>query len=259
MKKILPLVFVAVLFFQSLSAQDTTTANYFHKYHQKHFHFGFSLGMNVMSFTLKPVDNLVDIVWTKDQAPNLMHADNYKVLSVTTTAGPGFSIGFVASYNFCNHFELKFIPSLVFGSRSIKYQVEAISLAGTPAGSDTVFWVNKKINSTYAYLPLLIKYTPWQRNNFGGYFIAGSSYSIDLAAVKKAKNNTGEGHIILNPHDIGAEVGAGVEFYKSYYRLSIEAKMVLGLRNLVVDDNTLYSGSINQLHSRIFMLTFTFE
>jgi len=119
--------------------------------------------------------------------------------------------------------------------------------------------VNKKVNSTYITFPLLLKYRSWRKDNYSAYFIGGINYSIDLADHKKNEEDVGTGDIILRTKDIGAEIGAGFDFYNTYFKLGIEAKMIYGLKNLIVDDGTLYSGSIKQLHSKIFMLSFTFE
>jgi len=59
-------------------------------YNEQPYHFGFILGMNIMNFSVKPVDNLMQYHWTKNQAPDLPNADYYRVLAVTASASPGF-------------------------------------------------------------------------------------------------------------------------------------------------------------------------
>ena len=228
-------------------------------YNEQPYHFGFILAMNIMDFSVKPVDNVAQYQWKKEQAPDLPNADDYRVLGVTAASSPGFSVGILGNLRLMRFVDLRFIPSLSFGSRTLQYNIRGTGMAGTPAGSDTTFLVNKKVNSTYLTFPLLIKYRSWRKDNYGAYLIGGVNYSIDLAAAKKTKQDTGTGDIKLRTHDVAAELGAGFDFYNAYFKLSVEAKMIFGLKNLMVNDNTLYSGSINQLHSKIFMLSFTFE
>jgi hypothetical protein len=228
-------------------------------YNEQPYHFGFILGMNTMNFSVKPIDNLGQYKWTKDQVPDLPSADFYRVLGVTASASPGFSVGILGNLRLMKFLDLRFIPTLSFGSRTLDYSILATGMVGTPVGVDSAFVVQKKVNSTYISFPLLLKYRSWRKDNYGAYFIGGINYAIDLAAVKKSKNDSGTGDIKLHSHDIGAEIGAGFDIYNAYFKLSIEAKMIFGLNNLVVDDNTLYSGSIQQLHSKVFMLSFTFE
>ncbi len=228
-------------------------------YNEQPYHFGFILGMNTMNFSVKPIDNLAGHQWSKDQAPDLPNADYYRVLGITASASPGFSVGILGNLRLMRFVDLRAIPSLSFGSRTLLYRIQGTGMAGTPAGTDTVFMVNKKVNSTYLTFPLLIKYRSWRKDNYGAYLIGGINYSIDLAAAKKTKQDTGTGEIKLRTHDVAAEIGAGFDFYNAYFKLGIEAKMIFGLKNLMIKDNTLYSESINQLHSKVFMLSFTFE
>ena len=197
--------------------------------------------------------------WIKSQAPDLPNADYYKVLTIASSTSPGLSFGVSGNLRIMKYLALRFIPTLSFGSHTLSYSIQATGMAGTPAGSDTTFLVNKKVNLTYVAFPVLLKYSFWQKGNYGAYLIGGINYTIDLAAAKKTKKDTGTGNIFLKTNDIGAQIGAGFDIYTAYFKLGIEAKMIFGLKNLIVDDNTLYSGSINQFHSRIFWLSFYFE
>ncbi len=261
MKKqaILAFIFVFALSLVHSNAQAQGAVLNLQGYNEQPYHFGFILGMNTMNFSVKPVDNLSQISWNKAQAPDLISAQSYHVYSVTASASPGFSVGILGNLRLMRFLDLRFIPTLSFGSRALDYSIEATGMAGTPVGSDTLFVVHKKVNSTYLTFPMLLKYRSWRKDNYSAYFIGGINYSIDLAAAKKIKQDTGTGDIILRTHDIGAEIGAGFDFYNVYFKLSVEAKMIFGLKNLIVNDNTIYSGSIQQLHSKVFMLSFTFE
>ncbi len=260
MKKqaILAFIFVFALSFVQDSAEAQGEVLNLQGYNEQPYHFGFILGMNTMNFSVKPIDNLAGKNWKKAQSPDFS-ADSIYVNSVTASASPGFSVGILGNLRIMRYLDLRFIPTLSFGSRSLNYGIRAIGLAGTPADSVSLFVTHKKVNSTYITFPLLLKYRSWRKNNYGAYFIGGINYSIDLAAVKRTKQDSGTGDIKLKTHDVGVEIGAGFDFYNTYFKLGIEAKMIYGLKNLVVNDNTFYSGSINQLHSKIFMLSFTFE
>lgn len=213
--------------------------------------------MNTMNFSVRPIKNLSGQNWDKTQSPDFT-ADSIHVYSVTASASPGFSVGILGSLHLLKFLDLRFIPTLSFGSRALDYGIKTVGLGGA-TGTDSTFIVHKKVNSTYITLPLLLKYRSWRKENYGAYFIGGINYSIDLAAIKLTKKGTIPGGIVLNSHDIGAEIGAGFDFYNNYFKLSIEAKMIYGLKNLVVDDGTLYSESLKSIHSKIFMLSFTFE
>jgi len=255
---ILAFIFVFALSLVHGNAQAQGAVLNLQGYNEQPYHFGFILGMNTMNFSVKPVDSLSQISWNKAQAPDLISAQSYHVYSVTASASPGFSVGILGNLRLMKFLDLRFIPTLSFGSRTLNYSIHAHNMTGTTV-SDSAFMVNKKVNSTYLTFPLLLKYRSWRKDNYGAYFIGGINYSIDLAAVKKTKLDSGTGDIKLRTKDIGAEIGAGFDIYFAYFKLGVEAKMIYGLKNLVVNDNTLYSGSLSQLHSKVFMLSFTFE
>ena len=119
--------------------------------------------------------------------------------------------------------------------------------------------INKQLNSTYLIFPLLIKYRSWRRNNVGAYVLGGMSYSIDLAAIKRTNQAANNGLIKTRTHDAEVQLGAGFDFYTKYFKLGVEAKMLYGLNNLIINEGDIYSGSVSQLHSKVFMLSFVFE
>lgn len=229
-------------------------------YNDQPYHFGFILGANQMLFNVKTIDNLSSVQWNSDQLGNDFVAQSASVLAVIPYGDPGFSVGILGNLLLNQYFDLRFIPSLSFGSRSLEYRIKSTDFKyNGNVIADTTFSITKQLNSTYVSFPLLIKYRSWRQNNIGGYFIGGISYSIDLAAAKRTKLSNGNGIIKMRTHDVSVQAGAGFDFYNKYFKLGVEAKMIYGLNNLIVHENDIYSGSINQLHSKIFMLTFTFE
>lgn len=261
MKKQAILAFILVFAFSLVhgNAQAQGPVLNLQGYNEQPYHFGFILGINTMNFSVRPIKNLSQINWSAKQSPDFT-ADSIHINSITASISPGFSVGILGNLRLMKHLDLRFIPTLSFGSRNLNYSIRTAGLGGSRVDSVTNFIVQKKVNSTYISLPLLLKYRSWRKGNYGAYFIGGINYAIDLAAAKKTKQQkTGNGIIILHTHDVGAEIGAGFDFYNAYFKLGVEAKMIFGLKNLIVDDNTIYSESINQLHSKIFMLSFTFE
>jgi hypothetical protein len=54
-------------------------------------------------------------------------------------------------------------------------------------------------------------------------------------------------------------MGMGFDVFLRYVKFAIELKMNFGLLDLKVDDPDIYISSFEYLHSRTFMLSFTFE
>jgi hypothetical protein len=57
-------------------------------------------------------------------------------------------------------------------------------------------------------------------------------------------------------------VGAGLDFYLIYFKLSIELKMSTGLFNVLVDDpatDPRYQNAIDKMKSQMWIIAFHFE
>ena len=80
-----------------------------------------------------------------------------------------------------------------------------------------------------------------------------------MARQKKGNGSTIDGNIKLNRHDFLLTLGTGVEFYTTYFKFGIEAKMSYGLTNILAHEDDIYSGTIDRLNSKLFLLSFTFE
>ena len=55
------------------------------------------------------------------------------------------------------------------------------------------------------------------------------------------------------------EIGFGIDFYLEFFKFSPQIKINYGILNLISNDNTLYTNSINRLSTNGWMLSFTFE
>ncbi|MDX9907392.1 MAG: PorT family protein, partial [Bacteroidales bacterium] len=63
----------------------------------------------------------------------------------------------------------------------------------------------------------------------------------------------------LNKHDIYAIVGVGFDFYNPWFKMGVELKMSYGLLDVLKDDKTFFTQSIDKINSKVFELGVTFE
>ncbi|RLD67886.1 MAG: hypothetical protein DRI84_01235 [Bacteroidetes bacterium] len=210
------------------------------KYDQKSWHFGFTLGMNSMDFEIHPVDHL-----------NL----NDTLMVVEPMASQGFNIGIVSNKRLSAYLDLRFVPTLSFGERSIKY-----ILKDGLGGEETYI---KSVESTYIDFPITLKYKskrlPGRWNNSRVFIMGGVRYSLDLASQKKKKGTSNEVVIKLNPHDLMGTLGVGFDFFLPYFKLGIELQMAYGVLNLMSNEPNIYNTNIDRMTSKMTWITFTFE
>jgi hypothetical protein len=215
------------------------------KYYKEHLNFGFSLGVNNTDFRVHAKPN--SALYT-----NLMDTINYpkdtlNLKSISSKPETGFNLGIVCDVRLQEYLHLRFLPNIAFGSRQLIYSF---------AGTDT-FEVKKKIESTFINLPLDLKLQSKRIGNFAAYVVGGGNYSIDLASQKKQKPD--DQVVRLKSNDIYYEAGGGVDFYLPYFKLSFEGKVMVGVKNILIQDNKLFTRPVDKLNSHIFLFTITFE
>ncbi|HPG73755.1 MAG TPA: porin family protein, partial [Bacteroidales bacterium] len=124
-------------------------------------HFGYSLGLNMMGFTIRP-----------SAAYYLMDT----VYAIETGHYVGFNINMIANVRLANYLDLRFLPGLMFGQRDMEYKL----LEDGSFRRHTMM-----IESTFLDFPILLKYKAARLNNFRPFLIGGGSFRVDLAAQRK--------------------------------------------------------------------------
>jgi len=230
------LCFFFLLLSSSLLAQTPKVKN-LQRFDTKFIHFGFSLGLNSGHFALhrKPFNR------SRDSLANI------KVISQS-----GFNLGIVSDMHLHKNFNVRFVPTLVFGQRNLEYNF--VSFQGVRQT------VTREIESTYLDFPILFKYRSKRLNNFAAYIIAGGKYSIDLASNEDVKNeDIPESIIKLKRNTTSAEVGIGTDFFLPYFKFAIEIKMSYSLQDALIRDNTELSDPLEKIVPKMFFISFLFE
>ncbi|MCU0459084.1 MAG: PorT family protein [Bacteroidales bacterium] len=227
-------IFVLVLLLPvTLIAQKAKPRND-SNYDDRLLHFGFSMGLNTMDFNVKMVPGS-------------------ELTAEVISLKPGINIQIVTDYRPSTYLDIRFLPGVSFGQRTINFY----DLSATRV-------YESQIESSFLEFPLLLKAKGMRMNNSRPYLIGGMNFRYDLAGKKEFENpgsNGGASYLRLNKADIYYEVGAGIDFYLPYFKLTIEAKMSNGLRD-VLDYNAdypLYFNEIASLRSQMWVLSFHFE
>ena len=255
---------------QFLNAQRKAPMN-MQNYDNEPYHYGFILGYNQMLFSIDYVDNFQNIVHDPIELPSsdvLYGTSNdflyspFRVDEITPHLTHGFTVGIVGNLRLARHFDLRLIPSLSFGERRITYKITSIQedpIEGTL--KEIPQEVSSNTHSTFVEFPLQVKFRSKRNHNTAAYIIAGANYKIDMASHKKFydESNNKPKELVVNRHDLAAEVGAGFDFYTGYFKLGIELKMSYGLLDIAKDEKYMYTNSFEGLRNKTFQLSFTFE
>ena len=205
-------------------------------YDERLLHFGFSMGLNTMDFNAK-----------------MNPSDTNNWTAEVVSLKPGINIQIVMDYRPATYLDVRFLPGVSFGQRNLNFYDEDGVLVND----------KQQLESSFLEFPLLVKAKGMRLNNSRPYLIGGMNFRYDLAA-KKEYDEDSDVYIRLKKADLYYEVGAGIDFYLPYFKLTIEAKMSNGLRDVLVHDephpyHPQYVNSIESLKSQMWILSFHFE
>ncbi len=216
-------------------SQERTSPHNLPKYDVIPLHFGMSLGMNYMDFTI----HHAAAIYTMDS-----------VMSIENIPQLGLNINIVSNYNITPAFSLRFLPGLNLGQRNMEYWLRK---------NDSTYYKHiMKIESTFLDFPVLFEYKGARINNFRPYIIAGGSFKIDLASQKRIRDDE-RPKIRLTRLSYYYEIGFGADFFLPYFKYAMELKYAVGINNVIVPDGTQFSRAIERMNSKMIMLSFTFE
>ena len=202
-------------------------------YDEKPIHFGFSLGFNAMDFDITPSQKYY-------QTDSL-----YPEVSILN---PGINIQIVTDLRPANHLDIRFLPGVSFGQRVIRFYKNRKLVND-----------QQRLESSFLEFPLLLKYKGDRLNNVRPYVIGGLNYRYDLAG-KKEFDASKPIYIRIKRPDLYYELGAGLDFYLTYFKLSVEIKMSNGIGNVKVNEaapgHPEYANAIEKIKSQIWILAF---
>ena len=233
--KIAKKILLIIVLLSSLSgfSQISKTKNQA-KYDYKKLHFGFSLGMNFMNFSIQPIKNMNSIPLIR---------------TVESVAKPGFNLGIVSDLRLNRHFNLRFIPALAYTQRDIHFGM-------IDESTQENYTIVKQVESTFIELPFSVKYRSTRVTNGRAYLLAGIKYNIDMVSQAKVEDKN---LFKVKKHDFLYELGFGVDVYFEFFKFSLEIKASFGLNNILVNDDTQFTDIIDKIYTKAFLLSFTFE
>lgn len=207
-------------------------------YDSTRIHFGFSIAINSDGFAVKPISNLSS------------HFDD-TLKGISSQSYAGFNLGIIAEYKITNHVKLRFSPDLSFATRDFAYSF---------ANKYDTFLVDKMIQSTFLDFPVDIKIETKRFTNFQFYALGGLKYTIDLAqGPQYTSSNLSSNNVALKEDDLAYEGGVGMGFYFKHFKFSIDEKFSMGMINLLIPYNSVYTESIQSIHSFVFLTSFNFR
>ena len=223
------------------------------------YHFGFLLGINEMLFTIKSDPGYQNKFYfnnTSGQSLPDQNSDSALLFNMEATPTFGFVIGIVGNLRMGEYFDMRFTPSLTFGERNLDYSIKNYYHV---EAQPQMLRVTKNIQSTFVEFPLWVRFKGKRIHNVRPYVLAGGKWALDLASNAKKKADNAAAYVFINRRDVYALGGVGFDFYTAYFKFGTEISMSYGLFDILKRDNTIYTGAVTSMSSKIFQISFTFE
>ena len=217
------------------------------------YNFGFYLGANQMAFIVKPNTGFQYQSYFEKQISDIP-ADSARAYRAVGKPSPGFSVGLVSLVRLGKFFELRFVPGLEFGERSIDYTI--LTYVG---GNESFMTTNKSAVSTYINAPFHLRYKAARIHNIRPYVYVGPAVKWDLSSQRKKHDNPNDLRLKMNKGDVAVDVGVGFDFYTNWFKFGVQLEMSYGLNDILIKQDNIYAQSLESIHSKIFQIIFTFE
>ncbi len=236
-------------------------------YNYAKYHFGATIGVNYMIHNIIMKPGAYDEIFTGGMLPNyegmLPTTDAVRLVEATPIPSLGITLAVpVTDLRLNKSFNLRLVPAISFGNRSIKYVFQEID--GVLDANDTTFSTTiKQMPSTYLEIPLSIKYRSLRMHNLSSYLLGGVKYMYDFYNQQKRQdrenNNVQDFYLLPKKHVFSWELGAGFDFYADYFKFGAEVKFAYSLGDIFSEHSTPYTHGIKSGKSKILYFTLTFE
>ena len=202
----------------------------------KAYHFGFALSGNRSDFNL------------------IHHADftfSDSLIGIANAPQAGFNLALIASWNMTPNVHLRFLPGLSFQDRALEYRF---------LETDGQELIVKRTESVFLDFPLILKLRTDRIGNCAAFALIGGKISKDMQSQEEVNQQLQNDFILrLESSNASVDIGAGIDFFLPFFKFSIEGKFELGTRNVLIQDESLYSSPIDALRTRSFIFSLCFE
>jgi hypothetical protein len=163
----------------------------------------------------------------------------------------GFNVGLVGVLRLHEYVELRLEPGLYYASRTITYEQFTNEQEGV-----------REVKATYIDFPLILKFSSLRTGNVRPYLLGGLSSTLNLSSNAKSKDGNELQKFRVKQWTQNYTVGFGVDLYFEYFKFSPSIRGVFGLKDELIRDanpNSPWTGNIESLKTRAFLINFTFH
>jgi hypothetical protein len=175
---------------------------------------------------------------------------NYTSSEILVDVTTGFNVGLIGDLRLNRFFNLRFEPGLYYTDRTLNYaELE---------GNDAM----RTVTATYLNFPLLLKFSSVRTGNIKPFLVGGVSATLNLSSNSESTDDNYQDVFRVEDWTQNYEMGFGIDIYLEYFKFTPSIRGVFGMNNELIPDNdpnSPWTGNIDSLKSRGFLLNFTFQ
>ena len=160
-------------------------------------------------------------------------------------------MGLTGQARLIKYIDLRIEPGLVYNKR-------VLTFPNFTESRDAV----REVPSTYIYIPLLLKFSADRWYNVKPYVTAGASMVFNLSSNANLTIDNSDRTFRSTKNVFFYEMGIGLDIYTHYFRVSPSLRALFSVNNELIPDkdaNSRWTGNINGLKTRGFLLNLNFE
>lgn len=220
-------------------------------------HFGFFLGLDMLSYNIQENDSLTqaELLQTDDQPNNDTDIYHPRVSAI----GVGFRVGGIVDLRLNRFLNLRFTPSLQpFGVRTINY---------LHTSNDTTVTAQTSVPTVPVSIPIHLKWSAERIKNYRPYVIVGGGVEIECYSNKQNQM------VLHKRFDAFVSAGFGCDFYFRWFKFCPEIKYQIGFLDAhtpisadaaengwgISASNYFYTHSIKRMTHQKLSIVFNFE
>lgn len=203
---------------------------------QQFLSWGYFIGFNSLDFNFDYTRDIRDI----------------QVLKTT-----GFNVGLIGDLRINEYLNLRLEPGLTISTRELNFSPS--NFAGSEFSNNDLI---REVQSTYIYIPLLLKVSTKRLNNFKPFVVGGFSTALNLSSNEDNLDDNSSGQFRTKKNVLFYEIGFGIDFYLPWFKFTPSLRGVFGINDELVrdlDPNSPWTGNLDSIKTRGIFINFTVQ
>ena len=169
----------------------------------------------------------------------------------------GFNVGLIGDLRINEYLNLRLEPGLTISTRELNFSPS--NFGGAEINSNDLI---REVQSTYIYIPLLLKVSTKRLNNFKPFVVGGFSTALNLSSNEDNLDDNSSGQFRTKKNVLFYEVGFGIDFYLPWFKFTPSLRGVFGINDELVrdlDPNSPWTGNLDSIKTRGIFINFTVQ